>query len=122
MAPSYFRRRHRLRVRPGGRPRLSSTTGQVSRQLSLHKGHLFDILSVMSGNMAAVVPEVVGEAMARALPTPTPRRTKLAAVPGKIDAVIGMRRSGKTWLLFQHAHDLMRAGVPRHRILYLNFE
>jgi hypothetical protein len=36
--------------------------------------------------------------------------------------VIGMRRSGKTYLLFQEMQRLMEAGVDRKNMLYLNFE
>lgn len=35
---------------------------------------------------------------------------------------IGMRRSGKTWLLYQNIHDLLKQGIPREKILYINFE
>lgn len=39
-----------------------------------------------------------------------------------VSVFVGMRRTGKTWLCFQQMHDLMSQGVPRERILYLNFE
>ncbi len=71
---------------------------------------------------AEVVAEVVSDAMDRVLPTPIARDTQIRALPGKIDAVLGMRRSGKTWLLFDHAARLVADGLPRDRILYLNFE
>jgi predicted AAA+ superfamily ATPase len=35
---------------------------------------------------------------------------------------IGMRRSGKTWILYQNIHDLLSQGVERQRIIYINFE
>lgn len=55
-------------------------------------------------------------------PIPTARATTLPALPGKADAVVGMRRSGKTWLLRRRIHDLVARGVPRTAILYVNFE
>jgi len=36
--------------------------------------------------------------------------------------IIGMRRSGKTYLLFQEMQQLVDAGVERNRLLYINFE
>ena len=56
------------------------------------------------------------------LPSPTPRSAALASVPGKADAVVGMRRVGKSWLLLHRIHELLATGVPRDRILYCEFE
>jgi predicted AAA+ superfamily ATPase len=56
------------------------------------------------------------------VPSPTPREARLVELPGKADVVIGMRRVGKSWLLQQRIHELLAAGVPRGRILYLEFE
>lgn len=39
-----------------------------------------------------------------------------------IKVAIGMRRSGKTYFLFQTVRDLLAKKVPLHRILYINFE
>src|SRR5690606_7758684 len=35
---------------------------------------------------------------------------------------IGMRRSGKTWALYQRMHELMQQGVLKTQLLYINFE
>ena len=40
----------------------------------------------------------------------------------KASVFIGMRRCGKTWLMYQHMRELARAGVPREKLLHLNFE
>ena len=40
----------------------------------------------------------------------------------KVITFIGMRRSGKTWILFQNIHNLLQHGIPREKILYVNFE
>jgi hypothetical protein len=58
----------------------------------------------------------------RDLPSLTPRTAVLPALPGKIDTVIGMRRSGKTTFLFQRMRELLGQGVPKEAILYLNFD
>ncbi len=40
----------------------------------------------------------------------------------KIITIIGPRRAGKTYFLFQIMDKLEQQGVPRHHMLYLNFE
>ncbi len=66
--------------------------------------------------------QVVADFQDRELPQPTARRVGLPSLPGKADAVVGMRRSGKTWLLYQHLRDLLDDGVPRGHMLYVDFE
>ncbi len=39
-----------------------------------------------------------------------------------IKVAIGMRRSGKTYFLFQTIRELQSAGIPLEKILYINFE
>lgn len=56
------------------------------------------------------------------LPAPTARSIRLLELPGKIDAVIGMRRVGKSWLLLHRVHELLQQGIGRDRILYCEFE
>lgn len=72
--------------------------------------------------MRDLIDRFVLESRARRFPDVTARRARLFALPGKVDAVIGMRRSGKTWLLYQRIQQLLAQGVPRERILYVNFE
>lgn len=72
--------------------------------------------------MNDLIDRFVFEARERVFPSATSRRQRLFALPGKVDAVIGMRRSGKTWLLFERIRTLLAEGVPRERILYVNFE
>lgn len=66
--------------------------------------------------------ELVAEWGARVLPTITPRRVRTRGIPGKADALIGMRRSGKTWQLLGEIAAERAAGVPVGRTLYLSFE
>ena len=44
------------------------------------------------------------------------------AVAGKATVLIGMRRVGKTFCLISQLQQLMREGVPRESILFLNLE
>jgi predicted AAA+ superfamily ATPase len=55
------------------------------------------------------------------LETGVPRRLKADVVPGKATVCIGVRRSGKSTYLYQVMDRLMKEGVPRENILYLNF-
>jgi uncharacterized protein len=68
------------------------------------------------------IAEIVADFDPSRLPVPSPRRTQLPHLPGKADAIIGMRRSGKTWLLFQDIHRLLSTTVAPGQVLYVNFE
>jgi predicted AAA+ superfamily ATPase len=50
------------------------------------------------------------------------RSIKIEEIPKKICALVGMRRSGKTTLLYQKIVGLIRQKKPLTRILFLNFE
>lgn len=50
------------------------------------------------------------------------RDAKLPEAENKIKVVIGMRRAGKTYFLYQHILKLLSEGVSRSCILYINFE
>ncbi len=65
---------------------------------------------------------VISDFHERDLPRLTSRDAALPWLLRKIDAVVGMRRSGKTWFLFQIAAERIAAGQPRESVLYLNFE
>lgn len=70
----------------------------------------------------ALFDDLVADAQSRPLPELTPREVKLPWLPRKADAVVGMRRTGKTWLLFSRMSELVRSGTPREDLLYVNFE
>lgn len=55
-------------------------------------------------------------------PALTRRDVRLARIPGKAVAVIGMRRAGKTSFLWQELADRRAVGVAREGLLYLSFE
>jgi hypothetical protein len=52
----------------------------------------------------------------------TPRSYKFPEAKNIIKVAVGMRRSGKTYFLFQTIRHLLSEGVSLNRILYLNFE
>jgi predicted AAA+ superfamily ATPase len=50
------------------------------------------------------------------------RQLDFSSIPNKIKVAIGMRRTGKTYLLFQKIQALLISKVALSRILYINFE
>lgn len=52
----------------------------------------------------------------------TPRDYVFPEAKGLVKVAVGMRRSGKTYFLFQTMRDLIKKGVDESKILYLNFE
>ncbi len=52
----------------------------------------------------------------------TPRLYTFPKAKNIIKVAVGMRRSGKTYFLFQTIRQLLEEGFPLERILYLNFE
>ncbi len=51
-----------------------------------------------------------------------PRDVKFPEAPNKIKVAIGMRRAGKTYVVYEKILQLLKDGIPLSRILYLNFE
>ena len=72
--------------------------------------------------MIELLDRMMADFAERPLPALTPRRARLPWLRGKIDTVTGMRRSGKTFFLYQRIAELLRDGAPRESILYLSFE
>jgi len=69
-----------------------------------------------------VVERLIDDFQERELPAPAAREITALEVEGKATAVIGMRRAGKTWFGFQRMRELLADGVPKRRLLYVNFE
>lgn len=72
--------------------------------------------------MKNIIAQLIDDFHERDLPQPVPREQTLFEVKGKADVVIGMRRAGKTWFCFQKMAELLDTGIPKERILYMNFE
>ncbi len=51
-----------------------------------------------------------------------PRNITIPDVPSKINVLTGMRRTGKTTILFKHISNLLKNGIDRSRVLFINFE
>jgi predicted AAA+ superfamily ATPase len=72
--------------------------------------------------METVFDQLISDFQEREIPSFTHRDIEVPWLKGKIDTIVGMRRSGKTWLLFQLISDLMSKGMPKESLLYMNFE
>ena len=76
----------------------------------------------MEGHLRTIIRQKIVDAQAAPVPAFTRRDVHLPMVPGKAKAVVGMRRSGKTTLLWQVIADRVASGMPREGLLYFNFE
>jgi len=65
---------------------------------------------------------IITDNQARELPTMWSREQKIPVATNKIVTVAGVRRSGKTYHIFNIMKQLMDLGVPSTNMLYLNFE
>lgn len=65
---------------------------------------------------------VLTQSATRPLPPVTPRTLELPLDSNKIVALVGIRRSGKTFLLYETMRRLEAKGVDRRQVVYLNFE
>ncbi len=76
----------------------------------------------MTISQTATLQEKLALGTSQELPVLTHRQVPMTLLPGKAQAVIGMRRAGKTCFLFQQMQERLELGQPRERLLYLNFE
>jgi predicted AAA+ superfamily ATPase len=51
-----------------------------------------------------------------------PRHSAFKVLEGKVSVAIGVRRCGKTYLMYEKMLALLASGIPLSRILYINFE
>ena len=72
--------------------------------------------------MGSLIEQLIVDFHERALPQLTRRNIEIPRLKGKIDTVIGMRRTGKTFLLFQIMQDYLQQGIAKEAMLYINFD
>jgi predicted AAA+ superfamily ATPase len=65
---------------------------------------------------------LLAQATTRPLPPVAPRTLELPLEARQVVTLVGIRRSGKTYLLYATMRRLEAQGVDRRRLLYLNFE
>lgn len=75
--------------------------------------------------MKEILKEIITEFYRDPLPEIIHRELKIEDLPQgvrKARVFIGMRRSGKTFLMYQDMHKKISMGLEREKLLYLNFE
>lgn len=73
-------------------------------------------------SIEVVLQEKIVESLSFPLAAMTRRRVKVPRIANKALAIIGMRRAGKTWFLFQLMGERLSNGVPPDHLVYINFE
>ena len=68
------------------------------------------------------VKEIIRDFHLKELPPLTERSGDFSVPQGKIRSLIGVRRSGKTFLFYQLIKNLLKTGIRKEQILYINFE
>ncbi len=69
-----------------------------------------------------ILKRIIKEFHNRGIPSFKKRDIKTLENINKIISIIGPRRAGKTYFLYQHMDSLIKKGVPLEHILYINFE
>lgn len=74
-------------------------------------------------NIHDLLIEKLNDSLEGEIPQGTQRRIYgVSTFPGKANAIIGMRRAGKTTYLHQLRRDRLDSGTPRVHLPYINFE
>ncbi len=79
----------------------------------------------MKDSMKEAIRSILIEFKERNLPEPTPRKIHPPELPPnvrKVWVLMGMRRSGKTWMVYQQILNRQKKGFAKESNLYINFE
>ena len=76
----------------------------------------------MEDQVLNVIQQKLGDAINAPFPKMVRRDASPVLLQGKAQAVIGMRRAGKTFFLYQCLADRLTRGIERARLVYFNFE
>lgn len=76
----------------------------------------------MEDRILATIREKIADSTREPFPLPVKRDAGTVDLKGKANAVIGMRRAGKTYFLYQCLIERLKRGVERERLVYFNFE
>lgn len=69
-----------------------------------------------------LITEIISDSHSRNIPDFTPRAFDLSCPESKIRSLIGVRRAGKTFCFYQLIDNLLKKGIEKERILFINFE
>jgi len=73
-------------------------------------------------NKKEILKEIITDFHSSPTVKTTERNLEIPTNLQKIISLIGVRRSGKTYLLFNTINKLIQQGVPKQNVLYINFE
>ena len=78
----------------------------------------------LSGPVRTALTDILAASLKEDVPPPaTPRQVYgRLGLPGKVSAIVGMRRAGKTTFLHQIRRERLAGGTPRTHLPYINFE
>jgi predicted AAA+ superfamily ATPase len=76
----------------------------------------------MENQVLTAIRQKLGDAIKTPFPVMVRREASPALLAGKAQAIIGMRRAGKTFFLKQCLADRLDRGIERERLVYFNFE
>ena len=76
----------------------------------------------LQDNYRSAIRQKIVDSIAAPVPALTARDVWLPAVANKAVAVIGMRRAGKTSLLWRIIGERLKLGTPREALVYFSFE
>ena len=76
----------------------------------------------MQDQYRQIIRQKIVDGLNAPIPVLTRRDVWLPTVANKATAIIGMRRAGKTSLLWQILADRLAQGAPREALLYFSFE
>jgi predicted AAA+ superfamily ATPase len=100
------------------------------KMFSLHGGKTLVSFSLRTGKTSPynfpmdreTLKYVLAANTERGLPAGTARALQLPLDSGKVVTLVGIRRSGKTYILYETMRRLEAQGVDRRHMIYLNFE
>lgn len=72
--------------------------------------------------MEWLIRDLYGEFLERDFSQFIPRELTIKTLEKRVTVLIGMRRVGKTYCLYEMIHKLLKKGISKTRILYINFE
>ena len=90
--------------------------------MSHRKDNIYIFMSSIKDIMKGEFRYIINEWLRRELPQTVEREAEIDIKAQKIIAIAGVRRAGKTYLLFDIMKRLIKDGTPRKNLLYINFD
>lgn len=88
----------------------------------MHEDRNYQNSVTVEDRILETIRQKLGDAITVPFPTMVRRDAEPSLLRGKAQAVIGMRRAGKTYFLQQCLADRYARGIERERLIYFNFE